>query len=264
MTEQRRNRRWRLLDVVPRSGAENMARDVALMGRARASGETVFSVYGWTRPTLSLGRNQKAKGCYDVERMREMDVDVVRRPTGGRALLHNREVTYSVTARVDGTDGLRESYQGINRILLRALRALGVEASVADPGSRSLPPTQLPCFAAPSHGELVSHGRKLVGSAQWRENGALLQHGSILIENDQSLIPLFSIGSTEREFIPAPATLAGELGRTPDVSEIVAALFDAVHELEDAHAATLDEQEVRALALDELHHFENEVWTWRR
>src|SRR5215210_2955869 len=110
MTDERRNRRWRLLHVPPRGGAENMARDVALMHRARSTGEVVFSIYQWTTPTLSLGRNQRAKGCYDLDRMRSCGIDVVRRPTGGRALLHHREVTYSVTTAVESTDSLHAWY----------------------------------------------------------------------------------------------------------------------------------------------------------
>src|SRR6185295_14167086 len=149
MVDPRRKRRWRLMSVGPRNGAENMARDVALMDRARNTGEIVFSVYGWTQKTLSLGRNQRAKGCYDLGRMRAMGVDVVRRPTGGRALLHHREVTYSVTAPLDQGDSLRDSYERINRILLFGLRTLGVKASVADPTGPAALPTDTPCFATP-------------------------------------------------------------------------------------------------------------------
>src|SRR5438105_3671850 len=189
------SQRWRLLDAPSRRGAENMARDVALMRRAKETGEVVFSVYGWSQPTLSVGRNQRANGCYDRERLQAMRVDVVRRPTGGRALLHHRELTYSVTAPLEFSASLRESYERINRILLFGLQQLGVGASVASGVGAALPPTDVPCFAAPARGELVSDGRKLVGSAQCRDDGALLQHGSILIDDDQSMIGLFSVGA---------------------------------------------------------------------
>jgi lipoate-protein ligase A len=241
-----------------------MARDMALLRRARDSGETVFSVYGWTSPTLSLGRNQRAKGCYDLDRMRSAGVDVVRRPTGGRALLHNREVTYSVTARVEAGDTLRDSCDRINRILLNGLQKLGIEASVAAPDSRAARPTDAPCFATPARGELIAGGRKLVGSAQWRADGALLQHGSILIEDDQSMIAIFTRRSADAAPIPPPATLVEMLGRTPAAQEIANSLFGAVREREDADAMPLDESEVRSLALVELPRFENELWTWRR
>jgi lipoate-protein ligase A len=241
-----------------------MARDVALMNRARETREIVFSVYGWKQKTLSLGRNQRAKGCYDLSRMREMGVDVVRRPTGGRALLHHREVTYSVTAPFDQGDSLRESYERINRILLAGLRQLGVQASVANPEAPAALPTNIPCFAAPVRGELVSDGRKLVGSAQWRDGGSLLQHGSILIDDDQSLIELFSIRSDERQPVPIPATLSAALGRAPEISEVSNALFEAVRSLEDPTASALDETEVSSVTMAELPRFQNELWTWRR
>jgi lipoate-protein ligase A len=264
MKEQRRNRGWRVLVVPPRRGAENMARDVALMHRARETGESVFSVYGWTRPTLSFGRNQQAIGCYDLERMRALGIDTVRRPTGGRALLHHREVTYSVSAPIVSGVTLRESYERINRILLTGLRNLGVGVFVAERDGRAPSPDNSPCFAVPSPGELVSNGRKLVGSAQWRQSGALLQHGSILIENDQSLIPLVSIATNGDSMMPQPATLADALGRAPSSDEIANALADAVRQTEDRHASPMDESEIRELTLAELPSFENELWTWRR
>src|SRR2546423_14726011 len=108
--------RWRLLFIPPRSGPENMARDIALQARAARTEETVFSIYGWSRPTLSFGRNQPASELYDREKIRAADIDVVRRPTGGRAIFHHREGTHSGTAPI-GTRSLRETHSGINSIL---------------------------------------------------------------------------------------------------------------------------------------------------
>jgi lipoate-protein ligase A len=241
-----------------------MARDVGLMRRARETGESVFSIYGWTRSTLSFGRNQSAVGRYDREQIMLLGIETVRRPTGGRALLHNREVTYSVTAPAAAGLELRESYERINVILLSALLRLGVNASVAEPGDRAPQPSDLPCFAAPSRGELISDGRKVVGSAQWRAAGALLQHGSILIEDDQSLIPRLALASDGAEAVPSPATLTRALGRTPTVEEVTSALMDAVREIEDPDARALDESELREYTTAELARFENELWTWRR
>lgn len=224
----------------------------------------MFSVYGWAQPTLSFGRNQAAVGCYDLERMRSLCIDVVRRPTGGRALLHNREVTYSVTAPVVPGIAVRESYERINSILLAALERLGVGASVADRASPVATLSNSPCFATPSGGELIADGRKLVGSAQWRDAGVLLQHGSILVDDDQSLIPTFTLEQNAASAIPPPATLTRALGRTPAPGEIADALIDAVREIEDPHARELEELHVRDHTLAELPRFKNEVWTWRR
>jgi lipoyl(octanoyl) transferase len=88
-----------------------MALDEALMTRARQTGECVFRVYSWSAPTLSFGRHQAARVAYDPRTLAETGVDVVRRPTGGRTVLHDREVTYSVTAPASDGGALRESYE---------------------------------------------------------------------------------------------------------------------------------------------------------
>src|SRR4051812_28201699 len=180
--------RWRIIVTPAAPGAENMALDDALMNRARTSGEWVARLYSWSRPTISLGRNQTARGRYDLERIRELGLDMVRRPTGGRAILHDREITYSVTAPMAETGDLRQAYDRINRLVLETLHRLGVYASIAAPRKRASFPGMAPCFDEPSAGELVLDGRKIAGSAQWRADGGILQHGSILLEDDQSLL----------------------------------------------------------------------------
>lgn len=241
-----------------------MARDIALHARAARTGQTVFSIYSWSRPTLSFGRNQPASGLYDLDRIRIAGVDVVRRPTGGRAILHNREVTYSVTAPLEDAAPLRETYSRINRILQNGLSRLGVAVVPARSSERAAVPSIRPCFETPAEGELVAQGGKLVGSAQYRDDGALLQHGSILVNDDQSSLPDFAKLSAKSESVPAPATLQGLLGRSPDPAEVAEAMFDAVRSLEDARAIELDEDEVRDAALHHVSHFLDEGWTWRR
>ena len=263
MTGSRTTPRWRILLVPPVSGAENMARDAALMDRARATGEYVFSVYSWDRPTLSFGRNQTARGHYDLGLIAERGIDVVRRPTGGRALLHHHEATYSVTAPVAPDESLIDTYHRINRILVRGLEQLGVTASEATAAGRTPRPDTLPCFATPTDGELVTNGAKLVGSAQVRENGSLLQHGSILIEDDQSVIAEISLGKSGTALPPA-ATLSAALGRVPSVEEVAAALFEALEDEERTVADPIPAEEARALPARHLPHYLNELWTWRR
>jgi lipoate-protein ligase A len=240
-----------------------MARDTALQARAAATSETVFSVYSWMRPTLSFGRHQPATGFYDVERIEAAGLDVVRRPTGGRAILHDREVTYSVTASLDDAEPLRETYSRINRILLNGLSRLGVAAGIAAPSERAPAPGIRPCFEMPGEGELVADGGKLVGSAQWRDGGALLQHGSILVEDDQSSLNSFAVGPMN-ESIGQPATLAALLGRAPQAPEVASAMFEAVRSLEDPDALELHEDEIRAEALKHMPRFLDQEWTWRR
>ena len=254
---------WTLLRTPPLGGAENMALDEALLERARRVDEAVLRVYTWSEPTLSFGRNQTARGVYDADRARDRGVTVVRRLTGGRALLHHREVTYSVTAPFAAGVPLRESYARINRLLVDGLQRLGVAVDVATPRERAAAPSAAPCFERPAAGELVVDGRKLVGSAQWRDEGAMLQHGSILIDDDQ---PLVSAIAGHAVATPHPAaTLTAALGRAPSVDDVTDALFTSVRSLECPCATdlTMDSTVEQAMhrALDR---YRDDEWTWRR
>ena len=254
---------WRLLISPPLGGPENMALDEALMVRALRTGETVFRVYCWSAPTLSLGRHQRARGLYREDLLAERGIGVVRRPTGGRALLHHREVTYSVTAPCSPDGPLLAEYERINALLTSALGALGAPVVSAEPRVRSAAPSATPCFAEPARGELVLEGRKLVGSAQWRDRGALLQHGSILLEDDQSSIPALMRDPIEPP--GRPATLRDALGLAPVMAEVGAALCDAVRALADPLARTLEVDDDLAREAERLaERYRDDAWTWRR
>lgn len=248
-----------------------MALDEALMSRAVEAGAWILRVYSWSTPTLSLGRNQAARGGYDLDALADRGIDVVRRPTGGRAILHDREVTYSVVAPATGAGDLGESYARINRLLIAALRTLGIDASVVDrdqrPRANENPdvdrPGLLPCFDHPSIGEITFAGRKLIGSAQWRCNNALLQHGSILIDNDQGQLSSFIRGNEVE--LPRVATLRDALGRAPSESEMADALFGAVREIEDPGACRMTPDEALLDCANSLQeHYLDASWTWRR
>lgn len=261
--------RWRLLRSGAADGVTNMATDAALLAHARRTGEATLRLYAWDRPTLSLGRNERARDVFDPALIAAQGRNVVRRPTGGRALLHHREVTYSVTAPTSVT--LAESYVAINAFLLDALARLGVSAQVAVPAGRPLRPEGAACFAEPGAGELVVNGAKLVGSAQLREEGALLQHGSILIADDQPMIERFrfrSTGTTRSAYraIAPAATLEQSLGRSVDTDEIESALVAA---LRDALAAAtpaepFDPDLLRGDLARLVIAFADREWTWRR
>lgn len=208
-----------------------MAVDEAL-ARCRSPGEATLRIYRWTRPTLSFGRNQSARGRYDPHALRSLGVDAVRRPTGGREVLHDRELTYAVVVPVAGPGSLRAVYRQVNQALVEALAALGVRGGLAEPGERTPRPDAGACFGEPAAGEVMAAGRKLVGSAQVRLGSTLLQHGSLLL--DRSPVGLESLadpghgsggdhGVTLRELLGAPlsfdhvastveAALAGSFG----------------------------------------------------
>ena len=255
--------RWRLLATPPLAGPENMALDEVLLRRAGATGEAVFRVYAWSSPTLSLGRNQPARDEYDPTALRDHGVSVVRRLTGGRAVLHHREVTYSVTAPASFGAALRDAYLLINEILVDGLQSLGADAAIAAPIGRAPLPSTAPCFEEPTEGELVLGARKLVGSAQYREGDALLQHGSILVEDDQLLVP--SLLRVAVAPPPPPATLRDAIGRIPALDEVAAALFDAVRAREDRDAtAFVPDHAFTAVVAAAADRYRDEAWTWRR
>ena len=240
-----------------------MALDHALMARARHAGEAVLRVYEWDGPVLSLGRNQRARGIYIDEELTHRGISVVRRPTGGRALLHHREITYSLTAPAVAGEHFGVMYRRFNVLLLEALSTLGVAGALSEPAARSHSPTAMPCFAEPSAGEIVVAGRKLVGSAQWRDDGALLQHGAILVDDDQALIPLLM--HEPPAVSPPPATLRDVLGRAPQAGEVASALFDAVRHSADPGATPMSRDESAALdTAPFLEIYRDPAWTWRR
>ena len=256
-------------------GAGNMALDHALLRHAAATGEAVLRVYRWRRPTISFGRHQPARDVYDRERLAAAGLDVVRRPTGGRAVVHDRELTYSVVAplcpEVDRAIRVRDLYGSINGLLVRALRRLGVPAALAAGAQRSsnrgptaVGPTATPCFDIATEGEVVALGRKLVGSAQWREGHAVLQHGSILIDDDQHRLTAVTRAPT----CPEPvATLRNLLGRAPEVSEITAALVRTLGESlpVGTRLSPLDPAREPLPGLETLRaHYADERWTWGR
>ena len=259
--------RFRTLRSEPASGARNMAIDLALLDRARSAGEAVWRCYAWSRPTISFGRNEAARVRFDAASVSRPGFDAVRRPTGGRALFHSREVTYSVTAPVAPDIPWRMTYAAINAVLVQALRALGVQATlVPDAESEAVRPDGPVCFDRPAAGEIVVEGAKLVGSAIWRERGAYLQHGSILLHDDQSLLATAMI--TPPTFTTPPAASLNALFASrglpcPSWSNVAAALE---HALAAQHDVTPLEADASLIAATERKEgdLSSTQWLWRR
>jgi lipoate-protein ligase A len=253
----------RLLVDQPLAGARNMAIDEAIMDGGRR-GLVTLRLYRWEPGCLSFGRNQTAVGRYDGDRAADLGFDVVRRPTGGRSVLHHHELTYSVTAPASW-GSLRDAYVRINRALAAGLQRLGVDAMVHDSAAGPTPrPTVRACFRDPLPGEVTAAGRKLVGSAQWRDSGALLQHGSVLIRNEQHLVEDLRVGDHPSAAIPAVG-LEELLGTVPDGPVLEQALvegfkreFDVAVESGALTAAETDHMEMRLQA------YQDPTWTWRR
>lgn len=255
---------WHFFTSPQAAGDHNMAFDEALMLWSARSGHAAFRVYGWSSPTLSLGRNQRARGLYDLEAARSLGVGFVRRPTGGRALLHHREITYSVTLPAFDVATAREVYATINAILIAAMRNLGVDAALATQ-TFAVPPGPRPCFDVPSAHEIVVGSRKLVGSAQWRRNGALLQHGSILVRDDQPLIARLMVAAEGP--IPEAATLVDALGgrREPSLEEVARGLERALATATGKQPSAFEADDVLLRDVDRLSEgYRDDAWTWRR
>jgi lipoate-protein ligase A len=176
---------WRYIDSGLVSGPDNMGIDEAML-ESHLAGETppTLRVYGWQPSAVSLGRFQRADSSLDLAACRHLGIDVVRRPTGGRAILHTvEEVTFSlvVSVRRLGTTGVMGSYRALAGGIIAGLRSLGLDARLVERSSRAPTPGVLDpaCFAVKARCDLVVGASKLVGSAQVQRHGVILQQNSL-------------------------------------------------------------------------------------
>lgn len=244
------------LDAAGRSGAHNMACDVTLLRQAR-DGAAFLRLYRWDPPCLSFGRHEPAARRYDRDRIVQLGLDTVRRPTGGRAVWHHAEVTYAVAGAAALFGSLREAYAAIHAMLADALRTLGVRTELAAGDRSPAAPGAGACFAAPVGGEVVVSGRKLVGSAQVREAGAFLQHGSILLTDGQDMVARVTRG---RPPVTRSTGLCAALGRDVTFDEVATAIVDTAKRCWSGDWRG----ETRAPATSDVARFNDTTWTWRR
>jgi lipoate-protein ligase A len=175
-------RNWRLIVSDPAAGDWNMAADELLLEQAVDGGRLALRLYRWSEPTLSLGYFQSLD---DISK-NESPLAVVRRPTGGGAILHDQELTYAVAV----PESLADSpglYAAMNRVIVRAVATLGVtEATPAiSSGGRNAQRGPFFCFDRSGPTDIIARTKKLAGGAQRKRSGAILQHGSILLETNQ-------------------------------------------------------------------------------
>lgn len=251
---------WKIWSDGDADGVTNMATDMALLESVR-TGVGVWRWYGWEHPTVSFGRNESVRTRFSAERLAAAGLRAVRRPTGGRALLHAREVTYSVTCALAPALSWRVAYAAINTQLLAGLRRLGVPAVLA-PEAPAVRPDGPVCFEHPAAGEIIVDGRKLVGSAVWRQEDRYLQHGSLLLTDAQHRLAEAAVAPLP----PAPA--AAELdvllpGVTRDAirDAVTAALCTDADVTLEPFAPSADV--TRAVA-SQRGHFADPSWLWRR
>ncbi|MCK4534740.1 MAG: lipoate--protein ligase family protein [Syntrophobacterales bacterium] len=180
--------KWRVIPFEHFESFENMAIDEAIF-RAGRQGEMppTLRFYGWERPAVSLGYFQNAEREINCGYCRDRGIDIVRRPTGGRAVLHGNDLTYSLVAGENSphfSSDIIKTYRIISGCIIRGLEKSGVEAEMVEEGRTGSGSAEPFCFAALYRNELLADGKKICGSAQVRAKGMFLQQGSLLMDFD--------------------------------------------------------------------------------
>jgi len=226
--------KWEFINTGFKPAQFNMEFDESLARRLqKEEGAQVFRLYGWSPPAISIGFNQNIED-FDIKKIGSAGMDIVRRPTGGRAILHAHELTYSI-ATLYGGESPRSIYRFINEALLRGLLYLGIHASLSqeetDFRKHYLEPDSVPCFSSSAKSEIHFEGKKLIGSAQRRFGSVILQHGSLLLGPDHRkivdfLAPHLKASKKLLEETLAARTTDAEsiLGRSVSFEEAAAAI----------------------------------------
>jgi lipoate-protein ligase A len=180
---------WRFIPYKKLNAFENMAIDEAIFRENQLiDAAPTLRFYSWSPPSISLGYFQETSKEVDVEECRRYHIDIVRRPTGGKAVLHEQDLTYAVVAKENNPlfpPNILGTYRVISGCIADALSELGIKAEMADDGRASQDELlKASCFSSPSRYELLVKKRKICGSAQVRSRGVFLQHGSILLDFD--------------------------------------------------------------------------------
>lgn len=268
--------RWRLIKHPAAAGAWNMAVDEAILESVNA-GESLptLRLYAWDPACLSLGHAQNFSEV-DFDTLYQKGWHVVRRPTGGRAILHIDELTYAVIApeteqRVRG--GVLESYLRLSAALMDALKRLGLspQANEKSPQKSTGQPNPV-CFETPSNYEITVNGKKLIGSAQARRGKGFLQHGTLPLQGDLTRIistltfedPIDKENAKKR-LLERATTVQSELGSTLTWDEASAAFQQAFSEVlkisfTPGELTAEEENRVRRLVAEKYGH---DSWTKR-
>lgn len=267
---------WGFIDSGICSPAYNMALDESLLNwHSKGLIPPTIRFYGWNPATLSLGYFQKVKKI-DLEGVKRNHFGLVRRPTGGQAVLHDNELTYSVIVTEEHPGmpaSVTDAYRVISRGILEGFHDLGISADFSIPEGKLEKTGSAVCFEAPSWYELVVAGKKIAGSAQTRQKGVILQHGSIPIEVDeQKLFDLFiypneKVKERARKSFGDKAVAINSVAKQPVSLEEVKVAFKKGFEkglnieLEPMQLTKEQEQEVKELAETR---YNNDEWTLYR
>lgn len=210
----------KLIPFEVNTGAKNMHIDRMLLENAiKTQTKTpIFRLYGWSPKCISLGRNQKAD-FIDRNLLKTYGIDLVKRPTGGRALLHDKELTYCYICAADtlqNGDSIMDSYREISQIFYEPFKKLGIELETSRKHHSNYDVNY--CMLVSTSADICYKGKKLIGSAQYRKDGYILQHGSILFDYDKKLLEKLFKEEVKSENI----TCMKEID--PDIT-----MFDLIH-----------------------------------
>lgn len=229
---------WRLIHDPPLPGKVNMARDLALLKEVcTGMSAPILRFYTWSPLAVSLGFFQKTEEVVEVKNCRRLGVDIVHRPTGGRALLHHLELTYSLIIPIEHPllpKGVIESYKFLSQGIVKGFKTLGIKAELAPGEERGKRLAPGACFDSSSSYEIQISGKKTVGSAQLRRQGGLLQHGAILQELSLDIyrqVLKLSGEAANLDFLEKNAAGLKDLGYTVSEKELVQGISTGFAEL---------------------------------
>lgn len=183
---------WGYLDSGINDAATNMAIDESLLNwHSEGLIPPILRLYGWERPSLSVGQFQKAEKSIDFEGIKKHQCEFVRRLTGGSAVLHDDEITYSIIVSEDHPNipqSIQQAYYILSKGVLEGYRNLGINADYAIPEREAMKDKTAVCFEKTAIYEMIVDGKKISGNAQTRKKGVLLQHGSIPMTMDENML----------------------------------------------------------------------------
>lgn len=248
-------------DAAPRPGWEQMAIDHALRDRAEADGTAVLRLYQWSHDTISFGANEAATRHWDRSAIERQLHPVVRRPSGGRAVWHDRQdLTYAFTGPFAPLGGVRAAYGSIHRILATALERLGLWATLAPPPPRLPGLRRGACFDVAVGGEVMLGSTKVIGSAQVVTRTALLQHGAIARADRSEQLAGFRRDETRR----AAEGTTPALPTLPATARIAAAIeMEWLARGARPMTAGLTAW-ANAASVKHVERYRDPGWTWRR
>lgn len=257
---------WMLIiDKTPLSGALNMAVDDFLFQSLSCKPETFLRFYTWKRPTVSLGYAQNIRDVVDQDYCNVNRIDIVRRMTGGKLVLHHKEVTYCLcSSDVEMfTSTLMGSYRLISEALVKGLEKMGLRPCLAGAPPVSYVKGNLPCFSHPAQDEIELGGKKIVGSAQKRTGSKFIQHGSIpLEENEQLLRSITSLKDVRSRM--HTTSLLRALGKKVSFDWAVEHLIAGISEYFGVRMKMkiFDEEEKDTISRIQKERYENRQWTF--